>query len=202
MAYYTSYADLSKQETLFQNTLCANCLLASTGVLSQKLSSFDSHINSRTMSSNYVYSTPQEYKLKEKVMSISGVSFRIVNCGNGKTAFKVKGHALSLLSEKKYLRDANGNDLYRLSEAMISMRDRMFIEDSRSKKQVLNIRKKSVIPFMGTSTILCFHRTNDKQPYLSIKGNLLRKAFSMTEVSSGRQVASVRRQSNIRSVLA
>lgn len=151
---------------------------------------------------DYVYSTPQEYKLKEKLMSMSGDSFKIVNRASGETSFKVKGHAMSLLSEKKTLRDPDGNDLYRITEAMISVRDRMFIEDSSRRETVLSIRKKGVIPFMGTSTILCFRGDDDKNPYLSIKGNVFRKDFTIKEVSSGKEVASVRRQSNMRSVLA
>lgn len=151
---------------------------------------------------NHVYSTPQEFKLKEKIMSMSGDSFKVVNSASGQTAFKVKGHAMSLLSEKKTVRDANGNDLYRITEAIISVRDRMFIEDSQSKEKVLSIRKKGFIPFVGTSTILCFRNDNEKKPYLSIKGNLFRKNFTITEVSSAKEVASVRRQSNMRSVLA
>lgn len=156
---------------------------------------------SQNTAGKHVNGNVQEFKLKEKVMSMSGDSFKITNCRNGATAFKVKGHAMSVLSEKKTLSDANGVALYKLSEAMLTMRDRMFIVDAQTKQPVLTIRKKGIIPVLGTSTILCFRPGSDKEPYLAIKGNILRKSFSVTEVSSGRQAASVKRKTNFRSVM-
>jgi uncharacterized protein YxjI len=152
--------------------------------------------------SRYFLAVPQEFKLKEKFMSLSGDAFQITNCATGTVVFKMKGHLASVVSEKKTLSDANGVGLYRLSEAVVSFRDRMFITDAQSRKSVLTVRKKGVFPKFGSSTVLCFRGGSDEgPPYLSIKGDLLRKAFTITDASSSQTVATVQRKSSFCSVI-
>jgi len=150
-----------------------------------------------------VHSVPKEYKLKENIRSLSGDSFTVKDAETGQVVFKMKGHFTALLSEKKVLSDTNGNGLYTLTESTISMRDRMTILDTDSKEPVLMARKKGVIPHLGTGTILSWAGGSESgAPYLVVKGNFLKKSFSITDSSSGKVVASVSRKSNIRSVLA
>lgn len=149
----------------------------------------------------YVFKEPRAYKLKEKVMSLSGDSFTVKDVGSGAVAFKMKGNITAVLSERKVLYDARGNALYNLTEAMFSLRDRMTIADATTRAPVLVLRKKGVIPMMGTGTIQCWVGGKEGgAPYLTAKGNLLRKSFSITDAAGG-MVASVERKSNIRSVV-
>lgn len=141
----------------------------------------------------YVYDVPVEFRLKEKVFALSNDNFSIKRVDTGKSVFKVKGNVFSMRDSKKmYSRD--GKTLFKMTEAFISMRSKMFIQDSRNGAKY-SIRKKGIIPLLGTSTIYVWNRNkSSRKPWLKIKGDLLRKRFKIKEVATGRKVASVRRK--------
>lgn len=120
----------------------------------------------------------------------------------GEAYFKVKGNALSF-KDTKTLLDMNGTPIYKMSEALITLRGRMNIVDPGTKQPVMTLRKKGFIPGFGTSTIQAWAGgTDDGSPYLEIKGDFLRKCFSITEKGSGRLLASVTKKSfNLANIL-
>lgn len=150
----------------------------------------------------FCYQQRTEFKVKEKMFSLSGDGFSIKEVQSGQSYFKVKGNALALISEKKTLLDANGNPVYTLKEAPISLRGRMHIADASSKQDVITLRKKGFIPGLGTSTVQCWMGSQDDgDPYMEVKGNILRKSFNVTEVASGRTICSVKRKTTVQSLL-
>lgn len=143
----------------------------------------------------HVYSIPVEFKLKEKAFSLSGDSFSVKRTDTGAEAFKVKGNALSFRDSKQLL-DPNGQSIYKMTEALLTVRGRMHITDSASKQPVITLRKKGFIPGFGTSTIQAWRGgTDDGTPYMEVKGDFLRKDFTIKEVATGRVLATVKRKS-------
>jgi uncharacterized protein YxjI len=150
----------------------------------------------------YFYSCPKEFKLKERLGSLSGDSSVITDVANGAVVMKMNGAVPGAAAEKSTLSDAAGTRLYVLSDAVVSLRDRMFVSDATTRAPVLTLRKKGFLPMMGTSTVLCFRGgSDDGNPYLMVKGNIARKAFTVTDVATARVVASVRRRADVRSVM-
>lgn len=145
--------------------------------------------------SRYVFNHPIELKLKEKFFSLSGDSFSIKNVANGESVFKIKGNAFSF-KDSKALYDNDGNAIYKMSEAIISLRGRMQITDAATKQPVLTLRKKGFIPMLGTSTIQAWRGASDEgEPHLECKGDFLRKDFAIRESRTGRALATVKRKS-------
>lgn len=155
------------------------------------------HKQQHTMSAaaqRFVYQHPVEFKLKEKAFSLSGDNFSIKNIQTGESTFKVKGNAFSF-KDSKALYDMNGNAIYKMSESIISLRGRMKIEDPSTKRTVITLRKKGIIPILGTSTIQAWRGdSDDGEPYMECKGNFIRKDFAIKEVATGRVLASVKRK--------
>ncbi len=142
-----------------------------------------------------MYNQVMEYKLKEKMWSMSGDSFSVKQVSTGAAAFKIKGTVMGFNDKKKIL-DLNGTPIYTMVESILSLRGRMQISDSNTKTPVVTLRKKGFIPMMGTSTVLIWKGSTDEgEPWIQIKGDFLRKNFDFKEKASGRTLASVRRKS-------
>lgn len=143
----------------------------------------------------YVLQQPVEFKLQEKAFSLSGDSFSVKRVDTGEPYFKVKGNALSLKDSKSLL-DANGNAIYKMSEALLTLRGRMSIVDATNKQPVLTLRKKGFIPGFGTKTIQAWPGAAEEgTPYLEVKGDFFRKDFNIVETATGRTLASIKRKS-------
>ena len=100
----------------------------------------------------FVLPQPTEFKLQEKTLSLSGDSFSIKRADTGDPYFKVKGKALSL-KDSNTLLDMNGTPIYKMNEALMSLRGRMYIIDPTTKQPVITLRKKGFIPGFGSTTI-------------------------------------------------
>lgn len=148
-----------------------------------------------------VFDEAVEFKLKEKVFSLSEDSFKIVRSDNGAELFSVKGNALSLRDSKK-MYDAEGKALFKMTEALLTLRSRMFIEDQRTGEKY-TLRKKGYVPLLGTSTIHVWKGdSDDGEPWLEVKGDILRKSFSVNNRESGERVAKVKRKAlNLRNMI-
>lgn len=143
-------------------------------------------------SSRYVYRHAVDFKLQEKAFSLSGDDFSVVNVQTGEQTFKVKGNAFSFKDSKSLL-DSRGRPLYKMSEALLSLRGRMKIVDPSSGRTVINLRRKGLIPMLGTSTIQAWQGDEEAgAPLYEVKGNLARKDFVIR--SGGRKVATVQRK--------
>eukprot|EP00172_Hildenbrandia_rubra_P003195 Plantae.Rhodophyta-Hildenbrandia_rubra.ctg4813.p3 GENE.Plantae.Rhodophyta-Hildenbrandia_rubra.ctg4813~~Plantae.Rhodophyta-Hildenbrandia_rubra.ctg4813.p3 ORF type:complete len:191 (+),score=44.47 Plantae.Rhodophyta-Hildenbrandia_rubra.ctg4813:52-624(+) len=154
-----------------------------------------------TAARTHVYAEPKSFVLKEKVFSLSGDSFSIKD-EHKNPVFKVKGKAISL-SEKKTLLDTSGNPLYKMKEKIFSMHTRQLIYDAATDKVVVTLKRKSIIPGKGVSTVEIWKGEDDKaDPWLESKGDILRHNFVITEKASGREVVAVKRDLfNIKSLL-
>lgn len=143
----------------------------------------------------YVMPQPSEFKLKEKAFSLSGDSFSVKRVDTGEATFKVKGNAISL-KDSKTIQDANGNALYKMSEALLTLRGRMTITDPSTKQPVITLRKKGYLPSLfKAKTIQAWAGGDDEgDPYLEVKGDFLRKDFNVIQVSTGRTLASIKRK--------
>lgn len=149
----------------------------------------------------YVYEEPVEFKLREKLFSLTGDGFSINREDTDESLFKVSGNVLSL-RESKTLYAADGSALYKMTDAMISLRSRMYISDERSGDTVVTLRKKGFIPMLGTSTILVWKGSGDDgEPWLEVHGSFFRKDFKIKEAESGKEVGRVKRKAfNIRNI--
>jgi uncharacterized protein YxjI len=122
-------------------------------------------------SARFTHQTRKEFKVKE-VFGISGDNFKIVDAQTGAAAFNMRGKLFSL-KEKKTLCDASGTPIYSLTEALISLRGSMHIQDASTKQTVITMRKKGFIPMMGTNTIQAWRGTSDVgTPWLEVKVRL------------------------------
>lgn len=143
----------------------------------------------------FIPQSPVEFKMKEKVFSLSGDSFSVTRVDTGQPAFQVKGKALSL-KDSKALLDMSGNAIYKMSESLFSLRGRMAITDAQTKQPVVNLRKKGFIPGFGTKTIQAWPGDKeDGPPYLEVQGDFFRRDFKIVEKASGRSLATIRRKS-------
>lgn len=147
------------------------------------------------MTSRFVFPHPTEFKLQEKLFSLSGDSFSIKRVDTGESFFKVKGNALSL-KDSKTLYDNQGNAIYKMVEALLTLRGRMQIIDVSTKAPIITLRKKGFFSGFGGGTIQAWAGDKDDgDPFLEIKGDFLKKDFRITDKSSGRVVAQVKRKS-------
>lgn len=143
--------------------------------------------------SGITYTQLTEFKLKEKYFSLSGDSFDIMNITTGEVVFKIKGNALSFKDSKK-LHDSEGNALLKMSESLVSVHGRMHIEDAVSKRTLLTLRKKSMLPLKGAKTVQAWRgKKDDGDSDLECHGDLLRKDFTIKETPTGRLLATVKR---------
>ena len=146
--------------------------------------------------------TPVSFKLREKIFSISEDSFKIQRLDTKDDVFAVKGNVFSLRDSKK-LFDKDGNPLLKMTDALISIRDRMFIENACSKEVIYTLRKKGVIPIIGTHTVKVWAGdSDDGEPILEVKGDIIAKNFDIKDVATGNIIATVKRNIfNLRNVV-
>lgn len=145
---------------------------------------------------SYTFDQVTEFRIKEKIFSLSGDSFSIKRESDGEQLFKVKGNAFSIRDSKKLL-TADGTELYKMTEKLLSFRDRMYIEDVSSGEKVLTVRKKSIIsvPIIGGRTLQVWKGGDDDgEPWLEIKGSVLRKNFKVSVVDGEQEAAVVSRK--------
>lgn len=146
------------------------------------------------MAPTFVFDEPIEFKMKEKLFSLSEDSFSIKREDNGEQIFSVKGNSFSL-RDSKTMYDKDGNALYKMTEAFLTIRSRMSIKDCESGETAFTLRKKSIIPMFGTNTIQCWKGDDDDgEPYLEVKGNFLQKDYKIIDVESEKEVAKVSRK--------
>lgn len=142
----------------------------------------------------YQFNFVTEFAVKEKIFSLSGDSFDIVNVTTNETMFKVDGKLLSIRDSKKLL-DAENHGIFKMTEKPLSIRDRMHIKDLRTGNK-LTMRKKSYIhmPVVGGRTVYVWDgEKDDGDPMLEIHGDLLRKDFVITDKLHNRDAAAVKR---------
>lgn len=140
----------------------------------------------------FSYNQLVEFKLREKYFSLSGDSFEIKNVTTDRVAFKVKGNPLSF-RDSKALSDDAGNELYKISESMMSLHGRMQIVDVASKDTVLTVKKKSLIPKMGR--VQAWRgETDDGEADIECEGDILKKDFTIKEKPTGTLLATIKRK--------
>lgn len=143
------------------------------------------------MAPTFVYDEQVEFKLKEKLFSMSDDSFSIKRTDTGDSVFSVKGNFLSL-RDSKTMYDHDGNALYKMTEAFISLRGRMHIKDCETGDTAFTLRKKGIIPIIGTNTIQVWKGDDDDgDPWVEIKGNIIGKDYKIIDHASGNQVGKV-----------
>lgn len=129
-----------------------------------------------------------EYKVREKIFSLSGDSFQIKD-GYGRTAFKVNGKVFTL-RERKTLFDADGTKLYSMSENIVSFHNRMYIFDGSGNK-IMTIRSKHIIP-MFKGTVQVWNGPDDKgERAFEIVGSIIRKNFQIIDTRTGQEAANI-----------
>ena len=72
----------------------------------------------------------------------------------------------------------------------------MFITDAQSKRPVMTLRKKGYLTGFGGGTIQAWEGDSDNgDPIYEVKGDFLKKDFSVKDVRTGKTVAQVKRKS-------
>lgn len=137
---------------------------------------------------NYTYNQVTEFKVKEKLFSLSGDSFKIQNCTTGAVAFQVSGKLLSIRDSKKLI-DTDGISLYKMTEKIMSLRDRMYIEDLRTGEKVFTIRRKHFVSMFKGTIQVWRGGDDDGEPAYEITGSILRKNFKIVDKQNGQEAA-------------
>lgn len=167
--------------------------ISPAGTASYNNAAYQSEMPLSVSSPKHTFSHQQRYTLTEKVMSLSGDSFKCMD-DTGILRYNIKGSALSLREKKRMFCAVSGTELLRLKASVISMRGRQVITDP-SGKAVLTIRKKSFVPGFGNSTVLGFHGDDDNaEPILTAKGDWFKKDFVIKDYCSHRVMATVKRK--------
>lgn len=135
-----------------------------------------------------------EFELKEKPLSISGDTMKITRVDTGEESYKLKGNMMSI-RECKTLLAADGTPLLQMTETLFSLRDRMQITNPETGEVLYTLRKKGFIPYIGTGTIQIWKgEKTEGDPFVEIKGNLMKKNFTIYDVESGESIAAVKRK--------
>lgn len=152
------------------------------------------------MNGKHVYPQRMEYQLRERGLVTD--TFSVKELTSGRIMFRMKGRAFSMLHERKTLTDMDGEQLYGLREAVMSLHDRVHIIDPNTKQEIMTVKKKGFLPGFGAGTVLAWYGTDDSgPPAIEIQGNIMRKSFTIMDTASGRMMAAANRKSSISSVL-
>lgn len=140
--------------------------------------------------SRHVYNEVTEYKLREKIFSISGDTFTVKHVATGVDAFKIIGKPLSI-REKKTMSEMNGTKLFRMKEKVISLRKSMCIEDANTGTTLYNLRRKNYIQLFKPAVQVWQGSSSKADPIFEIQGNVLRKNFTINDKRSNCVAAKV-----------
>jgi hypothetical protein len=122
-----------------------------------------SHIGER-----FKYQQRMSFKVRE-VFGLATDHFDVVEVQSGRPYFRMKGSFLKI-GNKKVLTDANGSSVYALTRSLISLRGRMHISDPSSGQVVMTMRRKGVVPILGTNVVQIWHGPRDEgSPWAEIK---------------------------------
>lgn len=140
------------------------------------------------MVKTYIHNNVTEFKVREKIFSLSGDSFEIKD-QNGCTAFKVNGKVFTL-RERKTLLDADGSTLYGMTENIISFRNRMHIFDGAGTK-IMTIRRKHIISLYKGTVQIWNGPADEGKPAFEIVGSVIRKNFKIIDKQTGQEAANI-----------
>ena len=135
-----------------------------------------------------------EFELKENPLSITGDTMKITRMDTGEELYKLKSSVVSI-RECKTLLAADGTPLLQMQETFFSLRDRMQINNPDTGEVLYTLRKKLFIPYIGSGTIQIWKgEKTEGDPFLEIKGNLMKKDFVVYDVESGESIGKVKRK--------
>lgn len=128
-----------------------------------------------------------EYRLKEKLFSLSCESFSVIRESDGQKEFRVESVQRRGLTGGgddglKALYDSSGVKLFEMHEASLSLHNRMYVRHGSTGKTILTLKRKKVLPG-SLSTPHTVHvwkgDTDHDHPWLELYGDLMRKDFTI-----------------------
>ena len=131
----------------------------------------------------FTHESEQNYAVREKLFSWSGDDFDIKEVNSGDVAFRVRAKQLTL-HNSKVLCDMEGDPVYKLSEATMTLRNRMHVEDVTSGEIVYTLRRKGMRAMFGGGKKIGVWKGDDDdgEPYLLVKGDFF-KSVSYTHLT-------------------
>ncbi|KAK1863933.1 hypothetical protein I4F81_006486 [Pyropia yezoensis] len=140
----------------------------------------------------HLFSQPETFTVKEKVISASGDSFNVKDAA-GRLRYLVDGTTFTMRQRKRLLGPAK-EPLLGMSQERMSLRSRMVISDSTGRPAV-TLRKRGFVSGMGNSTVYAWWGSDPdaSSPFLEVKGDVFKKSYKITEVGSGAEVGTVKR---------
>ena len=133
------------------------------------------------------------YKMKEKLMSLSGDTFTVKDADDNE-AFIIDGTALSI-REKKILSDIDGNPLYQINEELVnfSLREKQYICDPESGEKLFTLRQAGVIFDRNTVNVFAGD-DDDGNPVYTIAGGFLEKEFDIKDANTNEILGEIDRK--------
>lgn len=157
---------------------------------------------------DFICSKVTEYRLKEKLLSLATDSFSVVRESDGEKVFRVEGGTAGSLGAggAKTMYDVTGRKLYKMCEALVSLHNRMYVRDGVNESAIVTMKKKKALAgaVSAVETVHVWKGESDKgDPWLELKGDLMRKDFTFKNVHTGSEVAYVTRKLiNLNTILA
>eukprot|EP00172_Hildenbrandia_rubra_P001296 Plantae.Rhodophyta-Hildenbrandia_rubra.ctg18424.p1 GENE.Plantae.Rhodophyta-Hildenbrandia_rubra.ctg18424~~Plantae.Rhodophyta-Hildenbrandia_rubra.ctg18424.p1 ORF type:complete len:256 (-),score=60.12 Plantae.Rhodophyta-Hildenbrandia_rubra.ctg18424:2243-3010(-) len=152
----------------------------------------------------HVFSNSMAFVLREEVLDMTGDMY-VVNDIIGVPRYKVCGKNMVGNAgegggdKKMMICDMDGSGIYEIKEATLSLHQRLTVDEVKSGKTVLTIKRKS---FKKGRKINVVHvwKTEDGHghghgPWLSVRGDFKELEFTVAETDSGDKVAVVKQKS-------
>jgi uncharacterized protein YxjI len=141
---------------------------------------------------------PTVLAMKEKLWSLSGDSFKILNAHSGDVAFQIKGKAISL-REKKHLLDANGNEIACFQSKLLALHKTFRVYIPSNEEEVMEIKNK--VAFVKSKMEASFKNLGDNGKLMKIEavGDWRDKNVVISE-KGGRELATITRKFNMKNV--
>lgn len=143
---------------------------------------------------------PTVLAMKEKLWSLSGDSFKILNAHSGDVAFQIKAKAISL-REKTHLLDANGNEIAcfqsKLKLLALHKTSRVYIPSK--EEEVMEIKNK--VAFVKSKMEASFKNLGDNGKLMTIEAvRDWRDKNVVISEKGGRELATITSKFNMKNV--
>lgn len=146
---------------------------------------------------NLIYDEVTEYRLKEKLAYLSNDSFNVIRESEGRKLFHVERKS-SDSSGTTTMYDMHGGKLYTMRTALMSMHNRIHIENAHNSETIITMKTKK--PLASTiskhpNTVQVWKGDTDHgKPWLELCGDLMRKDFTFKNLDTGTEAAFVTRK--------
>lgn len=143
---------------------------------------------------NLIHDEVTEYRLKEKLLHLSNDSFNVIRESDGRKLYRAEGKS-SDSSGTKTLCDMHGRALYTMRTALVSMHNRIHVQNAHNGETVITMKtKKSLATPLSKQSQSVYIWKGDSdhgKPWLELCGDLIRKDYTFKNLDTATDAAFV-----------